>query len=235
MTVNYQRTDTNIYCQETVTEGTDTVTVEIGQNPSTSSTRTVTGTVDYYGNEIEYSVTQSKYVDYNGHEYVDLGLPSGTKWAKMNVGADSETAYGNYYMYGKGASQYNSSDSIYIGTEDPLAISADTAAQVMGGQWHVPTFTQFNELKANTTYEMVTIDGINGCKFTATNGNYVFFPAAGRWYLDAPAVIGSACMYWSSTPNRESNQAYYFLSNSDRTDMYNVFYNYGLSVRGVVG
>ena len=62
MTVNYQRTDTNIYCQETVTEGTDTVTVEIGQNPSTSSTRTVTGTVDYYGNEIEYSVTQSKMV-----------------------------------------------------------------------------------------------------------------------------------------------------------------------------
>jgi len=62
MTVNYQRTDTNIYCQETVTEGTDTVTVEIGQNPSTSSTRTVTGTVDYYGNEIEYSIAQSKMV-----------------------------------------------------------------------------------------------------------------------------------------------------------------------------
>jgi len=61
ITVNYIRTDISLYCQETVTEGTDTVTVEIGVNPSTSNTRTVTGTVDYYGNEIEYSVTQSKF------------------------------------------------------------------------------------------------------------------------------------------------------------------------------
>ena len=61
MTVNYKRTDINAVCQETVTEGTDTVTVEISVNPSTSSTRTVSGTVDYHGNEIEYSVTQSKF------------------------------------------------------------------------------------------------------------------------------------------------------------------------------
>ena len=39
---------------------------------------------------------------YNSHDYVDLRLPSGTKWAKCNVGASSESAYGNYYMYGKG-------------------------------------------------------------------------------------------------------------------------------------
>ncbi len=61
ITVNYKRTDINLYCQETITEGTDTVTVECGQNPSTSTTRTVSGTVDYYGNEIEYSIEQSKF------------------------------------------------------------------------------------------------------------------------------------------------------------------------------
>ena len=61
ITVNYRRTDTDTACTDTVTEGTDTVTVEIGANPSSSNTRTVTGTVDYYGNEIEYSVTQSKF------------------------------------------------------------------------------------------------------------------------------------------------------------------------------
>ena len=60
ITVNYRRTDTDTACTDTVTEGTDTVTVEIGANPSTSNTRTVTGTVDYYGNEIEYSIEQSK-------------------------------------------------------------------------------------------------------------------------------------------------------------------------------
>jgi hypothetical protein len=31
------------------------------------------------------------------HEYVDLGLPSGTLWAKMNIGATSETELGNFY------------------------------------------------------------------------------------------------------------------------------------------
>ena len=79
----------------------------------------------------------------NGHTYIDLGLPSGTLWATMNVGASSETDYGNYYQYGKGASQYaaTSSDSNYDGIENPLATIADTAAQVWGGDWHMPTQT----------------------------------------------------------------------------------------------
>ena len=37
---------------------------------------------------------------YNGHEYVDLGLPSGTLWAKCNVGAETETDYGLYFQWG---------------------------------------------------------------------------------------------------------------------------------------
>ena len=79
--------------------------------------------------------------DTNGHEYVDLGLPSGTLWASMNVGANSITDCGNYYMYGKGTTQYNISDTAYEGTEDPLDLSVDTARQVWGGVWHMPTLT----------------------------------------------------------------------------------------------
>ena len=58
---NYRRTDIDTACTETITEGSDSVTVECGANPSTSSTRTVSGTVTWNGNEIEYSVTQSKF------------------------------------------------------------------------------------------------------------------------------------------------------------------------------
>ena len=65
------------------------------------------------------------------YEFVDLGLPSGTLWAKCNIGADSETGYGNYYMYGKGDRQYNSSDSAYSGTEKPLDPTKDTATVVL--------------------------------------------------------------------------------------------------------
>lgn len=36
----------------------------------------------------------------NGHPYVDLGLPSGLKWATMNVGATTETDYGDYFQWG---------------------------------------------------------------------------------------------------------------------------------------
>lgn len=61
MTFNYKRTDINEKCSETVTEGSDTVTVEIGTNPSTASSRTVEGTYDYHGLEIAYSVTQTKF------------------------------------------------------------------------------------------------------------------------------------------------------------------------------
>ena len=142
---------------------------------------------------------------YNGHQYVDLGLPSGTKWATMNVGASSETAYGNYYQYGKGAAQYavTSGDSYYSGTEDPLAASADTASQVWGGSWHMPTRKQIEELTANTTYEWVTNykgSRINGGTFTAKNGAVLFFPAAGFWYGGSQYGVGSRGGYWGSSP-----------------------------------
>lgn len=43
----------------------------------------------------------------NGHEYVDLGLPSGTLWATCNVGADAPESYGEYYAWGETETHYN--------------------------------------------------------------------------------------------------------------------------------
>lgn len=174
---------------------------------------------------------------YNGHEYVDLGFPSGTKWATMNVGASSETDYGNYYQYGKGAAQYSatSGDSNYSGTENPLAASADTAAQVWGGSWHMPTREQMRELTANTTHEWTTINGVNGGKFTATNGNYVFFPAAGYWYDGSQHRVGGSGHYWGSSPNG-SNSAYNLFFGDGYNDVGDIDSREGgYSVRPVVG
>ena len=138
---------------------------------------------------------------YNGHEYVDLGLPSGTKWATMNVGASSETDYGNYYKYGKGAAQYTATNDngIYSGIEDPLDSSVDTAVQVWGGSWHMPRKEQMEELIANTTYEWVENyknSRINGCTFTA-NGAVLFFPAAGYVGGSSLGSRGSGVYVWS--------------------------------------
>lgn len=149
-------------------------------------------------------------VNANGHEYVDLGLPSGTLWATMNVGATSSTEYGNYYMYGMGAKTYDSTDTPYDGTEDPLDLSKDTARVVWGGDWHMPTTAQLQELTANTTYQYVTDhegSGTNGYLFTAQNGNSVFFPAAG-YHIDGNFVgEDSYGCIWSSIPNN-NDKAY---------------------------
>ena len=173
---------------------------------------------------------------YNGHDYVDLGLPSGTKWATMNVGASSETGYGNYYQYGKGTAQYaaTSGQSNYSGTENPLATSADTAAQEWGGSWHMPTRAQMQELTANTTYEWTTINGVNGGKFTAQNGNYIFIPAAGRY---SNGILYSADIYgfvWSSTSSN-SSVAYYLSFGNGGNGVNSSYRQDGYSVRPVVG
>lgn len=179
------------------------------------------------------------YDPYNGHEYVDLGLPSGTKWATMNVGATGVTDYGYYYQYGKGDAQYTatSGDSDYSGTENPLALSADTAAIVMGGDWHMPTSAQCAELIANTDYTWATIDGVNGGKFANKTDatKYVFLPAAGNWVGGSQNDAGSKGTYWISTPNNSSRAYNLFLING-RKQMYNDAWRfYGYSVRGVVG
>ena len=184
-------------------------------------------------NDIHYQ-DKIPFDPYNGYEYVDLGLPSGTKWAKMNVGASSETAYGNYYKYGSGSKLYSNDGIEYGGTDNPLLTSDDTAAQVMGGQWHMPTKEQIEELTANTTYEWTTINGINGGKFTAVNGNYVFFPAAGLYSNTNVINVGSTGYYRSSTPGSSGSSCRFDLT--DNKCGIGFYSNgQGCSIRGVVG
>ena len=188
----------------------------------------------------EDEVHYNPYVDpYAGHDYVDLGLPTGTKWATMNVGASSETDYGNYYQYGKGAAQYaaTSGDSNYSGTEDPLDSSVDTTSQVWGGSWHMPTRAQMQELTANTTYQWVTDykgSGINGGTFTATNGAVLFIPAAGYWGDGSQGEVGSYGYYWGSSPDG-SNHAYGLGFSHGYKGVGSSSREYGYSVRPVVG
>lgn len=171
------------------------------------------------------------------HDYVDLGLPSGTLWAKYNVGATSETEYGNYYQYGKGADDYSvtSGQSDYSGTEDPLATSADTAAQVWGGSWHMPTLTQLRELTANTTYQWVSNyqnSGINGCTFTANNQT-LFLPASGGWFDGTHYGLGEVCDYWCGTPSSDTNAYMLYSDENDFTEDGDQR-NYGFSIRPVM-
>lgn len=155
----------------------------------------------------------------DGYEVVDLGLPDGLLWATYNVGATKETEYGYYYKYGRGSHIYLSSDRHYTGLENPLASSADTATQVMGSGWRMPTKDEFQELVDNTDHEWVTNfngSGINGGKLISkTNPNaYVFFPAAGYYYERISYLEGTAAYVWTSTPNT-IGRAHRFVYNNE--------------------
>ena len=175
-----------------------------------------------------------------GYDFVDLGLPSGTLWAKYNVGASEETGYGNYYMYGMGSKTYDSTDTPYAGTESPLSSNADTARQAWGGLWHMPTKEQIQELINNTNYEWIVDykgSGINGGLFTALNGNTIFFPAAGVWNEGTQTDLGTWGRYLSSTPSldSDSNGIYNLAFNSSQPSSTGNTRELGYSIRPVLG
>lgn len=158
----------------------------------------------------------------NGHDYVDLGLPSGKKWATCNVGADSPIAYGDYFAWGEITpketydwSNYlwcNGEESTitkysdnphegYNGFTDNLRtlLPEDDAATVnWDASWRMPTYSEMFELKTNCVVTWITKNGINGRLFTGPNGNSIFLPAAGNRYDNTSGGAGTYGSYWCS-------------------------------------
>ena len=152
--------------------------------------------------------------DANHPHMIDLGLPSGTKWACCNVGATAPEEYGGYYAWGETSEKsyydwdtyqygYYNYDGDYshlvnIGS-DIAGTGYDAATANWGSPWRVPSVTQIQELLDNATSKWSTENGVAGRRFTGTNGGSVFLPAAGfRWdgELNGAGTYGS---YWSSS------------------------------------
>ena len=199
----------------------------------------------------------------NGQLYVDLGLPSGLKWAKCNVGAEKETDYGYYFMWGDiedksydecswesykycnwsydTLTKYNTFPLFGEKPDDKTKLdSEDDAARVhMGGDWRMPTQTEIQELLENTENEWVEDfngSGVNGRKFTSKiNGNSIFIPAAGICRDGSVDYVGSSGGVWSSSLKDEyPNLAWYLYFNSGDCYIYGSRRCIGRSVRGVM-
>ena len=159
------------------------------------------------------------------YEYVDLELPSGTKWATMNVGASKPSDYGLYFQFGD--TQGYSEDQVgegngqktffwdnyklsidgsyknfskYATTGVSLKLEDDAANAIMGGDWHIPTPDQIKELLDNTTSTRETLDGVNGMTFTSkkNTSKMLFIPAAGNAFRGKVNDIGDFGYIWSS-------------------------------------
>jgi len=147
----------------------------------------------------------------NGHEYVDLGLPSGTLWAKCNVGASSPEEYGYYFAWGETTYKYNYTSDTYAYYSNPttLPLHADAASYSWGGGWHMPTKSDFEELKNECTWVWTRIGNTNGYK-VSKNGKSIFLPAAGNRLETNRDYAGKYCLYWFSTGSKNTNLAWYF-------------------------
>ena len=193
------------------------------------------------------------------YEYVDLGLSSGLKWAKCNLGAEKETDYGDYFMWGSttpntvdecnwAKAPFNNHSSSYNetyfnsvkGTVCPngvLAKEYDAATQIMGSDWRMPTETDLQELLNNTTNKWITNyngTGVNGREFTGSNGNSIFIPAAGHYYDGSVVPVGIGGGVWSSSLYASvPNSAWGLNLYSGNCNMVNYNRYFGKSVRGV--
>ena len=162
------------------------------------------------------------------HEYVDLGLPSGTLWATCNVGASSPEDYGDYFAWGETEPKdtYNwstykwcngSSDTFtkyctsssygMVDGKTELDPEDDAAYVNWGEKWRMPTYYQLDELKTECTWTWTMRNGVNGRMVIGPNGNSLFLPAAG-YHGTVFDDIGSRGGCWSRTLRYPNNPTY---------------------------
>lgn len=160
----------------------------------------------------------------DGHEYVDLGLPSGTLWATCNIGANSPEEYGDYFAWGEiqpktvynwNTYKYCNGDSFKLtkycnksnygnnGFTDNLTTlepSDDAATANWGSDWCMPTEEQWDELGENTTNMWTKQNGVAGRLFTSKqNGQILFLPATGHHEDGGLINVGLFGVYWASS------------------------------------
>ena len=204
----------------------------------------------YYGEDKSFTTLEGGGGTYNGHEYVDLGLPSGTLWATCNVGATMPEGYGDYFAWGETQpkdtydwSNYQycnggpSTLTKYCSTDNltTLLPEDDAATANWGSSWRMPSIDQWAELYDNTTNIWTTRNSVSGWLFTSSNGGSLFLPAAGSCSTSSLDGAGDCGYYWSSSLYiGDPYEAWDFHFFSDYADTYYNGSRYrGFSVRPV--
>ena len=161
-----------------------------------------------YGEPVDYNV-QMSYLncpDDNHPHAIDLGLPSGTKWACCNVGANNPEEFGEYYTWGMTRSTIDATnlhdiydyidliaaeegrvDVPFIDIGDDISgTQYDVAHVKWGDSWQIPTREQFQELFDNISEEIELYaensqDSLIGIVIIGPNGNGIWIPPAGSF------------------------------------------------------
>ena len=177
----------------------------------------------------------------DNHEYVDLGLPSGTLWATCNIGASAPEEYGDYFAWGETEpkdnydyntykwynrghrhfTKYHKDYAYYDDSGNYFSVPADgntvldpedDAAYVNWSlYWRMPTSEQQRELVERCTWTWTTRNGVFGQLVTGPNGNAIFLPAAGRRMADALDCAGTDGFYLSRVKHPDWTNEAFFL------------------------
>ena len=179
--------------------------------------------------------------------YVDLGLPSGLKWANCNLGASAPERTGKYYAWGEVAEKQSYSWDTYNYYQDSALVkytdsdgltslesTDDAATAMLGSAWRMPTRDEFAELYDNCTKEYTAQNGVNGYRFTGSNGNSIFLPMAGGRDGEGLLSNGESGFYWASTLYSEDTEyAWGFLFDSSSSYETSYYRMLGQTIRPV--
>ena len=195
-------------------------------------------------------------------EFVDFNLPSGLQWAKCNIGAPTETDYGDYFMWGSttpdnnhtcnwantpfndGLDKYNGNyfnDGMknILCPNGVLAKEFDAAYKATNGIARMPTHEEFQELLNKTINDWIEDfngTGVSGYKFTSytDTSKYIFIPAAGYHRDSSLFGLLDEGDVWSSSLGPSSDTSYCLFFNIDDNDaQYDAFRYHAFAVRAV--
>ena len=185
-------------------------------------------TIDGSNIKVECQVKVSNYP-----QYVDLGLPSGTLWATLNIGADNPWETGDHFAWGEkepnkavysfstyslcNGSEY--SINKYNDTDGKIELEPvdDAASVIWGVDWQIPSSTQRVELMDTryVTLEWTTQNGVDGLKVKSKkNGSYIFLPAVGGYRSGSQLYYTESAHYWERNLSASSGLHYYWFASS---------------------
>lgn len=172
-------------------------------------------------------------------QWVDLGLPSGIKWAGWNVGASAPEEYGGYFAWGEieekseysfitykhreqghpcnERPKYHQGDECscweykYIG-DCISGTSYDVATVRWGGGARMPTLEEIKELVYDCSWEDGYVNGVVGAFAIGPNGNSIFIPFAGGRAYSGLYYEGGNGYLWSGTRDEYFDDSAYGLS-----------------------
>lgn len=184
-------------------------------------------------------------------DFVDLGLPSGTKWGTCNIGAKKEHEYGDYFAWGETETKeeytwetykflnnnkitkYSNQDKL-----EELELEDDVAHKYCISDSCLPTDEQFRELKEYTTFkwqENYNDTGISGALLIGENGNSIFLPASGYKHDNIVKYNNKDGQYWSKNLYPDKQDSALGLEFNDKyTSICCTYRSCGYSIRPVL-